>query len=126
MDTVYEGLCLAACTLDWSLTDAFTSCSHELSHRSVGKEHELFYEPVCFLGNLLIYIYRTSLLVDLDLHLRSVEADGSGCKSFLAQLGCKAVEHKDSISDLCRNSLMGHSRTSLNDSLSSFICKTEV
>ena len=63
----------------------------EFRHCPVGKKHELLDEPVGLLGNLLIYIHRTSLLIDFHLHFRTVEADGSGGESLLAKLGCKAA-----------------------------------
>ena len=65
---------------------------HELCHAAVCQKHELLDKPVGLLGNLLVYIYRTALLIHLDLHLRTLETDGSGCESLLAELGCKAIE----------------------------------
>ena len=126
MDTIYESLRLAACALCRSLAHTLATCRYELSDRAVGKKHELFDKPVRFLCDLLVYIHRTSLLIDLNLHLRTVETDGSCCKSLLAKLGCKAMKNQNSICNLCRHTFVCHSRTGLDDHLSIFVCKTEV
>ena len=126
MDTIYECLCLAARTLCRSLTNAFAAGCNKFSDSAVGKEHELLDQPVSLLGNLLVNVHRTSLLVYLNLHLRTIKTDGTRCKSLLAKLGRKAVQDEDSVSDLGRNALVGHARTCLNDHLSIFVCKTEI
>ena len=126
MDTIYECLCLAARTLCRSLTHAFAAGCNKFSDSAVGKEHELFDQPVSLLGNLLVNVHRTSLLVYLNLHLRTIKTDGTRCKSLLAKLGRKAVQNEDSVSDLGRNALVGHARACLNDDLCVLICETVV
>ena len=56
----------------------FTSGSHKLRHCLIGQKHEILNKPIGFLGNLLIYPYRLTLRIDLNLHLGTVKINGSG------------------------------------------------
>ena len=98
---------------------------HELCHAAVCQKHELLDKPVGLLGNLLVYIYRTALLIHLYLHLRTLETDGSGCESLLAELGCKAMKNKYGISYFLLHTLV-LSLWIFNDRLSLLICKAMV
>ena len=126
MDTVHECLRLLSGSLCRSIAHSLAACCDKLGYSPVGKEHELLDQPVGLFRNLLIYIYRTSCLIDLDLHFRTVEADGSCCKSLLAKLACKAVQYQDCVLYLFGNTFVGHLRPCLDDGLSLFICKSEI
>ena len=77
--------------------------SDKLSHRAVCKEHELLDKPVSLTGELLLYPYGLSRLIDNDLHFRTVEIHGPCGKSFLPELERKTVQHQQGIHNLNRN-----------------------
>ena len=126
MDTIHEGLRLLAGSLLRSLPYSLAAGRDKLRYGPVGKEHELLDEPVSLLCHLLVYIDRTSRLVYLDLHFRTVEADRSCREPLLAELCRKAVQYEDSILDLFRNAFMRGLRSGLDYRLSLFVCKSEV
>ena len=86
MNTIYKGLCLLSCPFWRSTRSTLATCSDKLSDSPVCEKHELLDEPVCFLCNLLIDIYRLTFFIHLYLHFRAVKADGSGSKPLLAKL----------------------------------------
>ena len=126
MDTIHEGLRLLAGSLLRSLPYSLAAGRDKLCDGPVGKKHELLDEPVSLLCHLLVYIDRTSRLVYLDLHFRTVEADCSCREPLLAELCRKAVQYEDSILYLFCNAFMRSLRSGLDYRLSLFVCKSEV
>ena len=125
MDTIYKGLCLLSRALRFCTWGALAARCHELGYAAVGKEHELFDEPVCFLCHLLIYVHRTALFIHLNLHFRALEADCACCKSLFAELCREGMEGEDCVLDICRNLLMGL-YWRVDDLLRVFVCKSMV
>ena len=123
MNTVDKGLDRSS-ALGWSLANTFASCSDKFSHASVCKKHELFDEPVRFLADLLIHVYRATLFIHHYLHFRSFEADGSTCESLASELCGNRIQDKNGIPKFCRNSLC--LRRILNDLLRILICESVV
>ena len=94
----------AACNFQHILSP-FATGSDELSHAPVCQQHEFLDEPVRFLRDFLEHVHRTSGLIHKHLHLRALETDGSGSKSFLAQSGSQFMENEDSLFQILRNDL---------------------
>ena len=138
MDTIYEGFLILE-SLGFveriAVLVQLGSLRHELCHASVCKQHKFLYEPVGLLGNLLADSHRFSVFVHLHLHLRTLEADGPGCKTLLAELGSQLVECQHCFLHLHRYDLaLPHNfgGIALNDfsffydGLCPFISKTEI
>ena len=62
-------------------------------YAAVGKQHELLYEPVGLLGDLLVDIDGLALLVHFHLHLRTLEVHRAGLETAFAERQREFVEY---------------------------------
>ena len=59
--------------------------SYEFSHGTVGQQHKLLYEPVGFLGDLLVNTEWLSVGIHFHLHLRPFKTDGAKLEALLPE-----------------------------------------
>ena len=71
------------------------SGGHISCNRLVCQQHEFLYEPVGGLGDFRHHVYRLSLLVHQNLHLRPFKADRAFLETFLAEDCGKLVKFQN-------------------------------
>ena len=88
MDTVHKGFRVLG-----RYSVEFSAGGDELGYCFVSQEHKLLDEPVGILRNLFVNPDRTAFFVALDLHLRTIEVEGSVFLLVLLEYLGEAVEH---------------------------------